>query len=160
MLGGANEMMGVDDDLYSSSFANVFLSQDEKVLITMGLHLAFYKASGNVPEKRMPETGETEEVPEPQSTLSPASDNEIRPEIKEAIDSYEGFIDEYCAFMEKYDSSDYSMLTQYLKLVEKELEMTRQFEAITDSDLTTAESLYYTEVNLRCTQKMLQVISK
>lgn len=29
------------------------------------------------------------------------NNNEIRPEVKEAIDSYETFIDEYCAFMQK-----------------------------------------------------------
>ena len=80
----------------------------------------------------------------------------IRDDIKEAIDSYEEFIDEYCEFMENYDSSDYTQITEYAELIAKELEATQKFEAIEDEELTDAEAVYYAEVSLRCSEKLLK----
>lgn len=87
-------------------------------------------------------------------------DGEIRPEIKAAIDSYEAFVDEYCAFAESYNSSDVNMFMEYMNLVSKELEMSKEFENLADQELTTAESLYYSEVSLRCSQKLIDAASK
>ncbi len=156
--GGANEMMSTDSKLGSSSFANVFLHKDDELVITMNLHLNLYKASGDVPQKTI--IAETEDQTKPVNTLEAVADDVIRPEIKEAIDSYEAFIDEYCAFMAKYDVSDLSMLSQYAKLVASEAEMSRKFDALEENDLTTAEENYYTEVSMRCTQKMLEAMSQ
>ena len=86
-------------------------------------------------------------------------DDLIRDEIKEAIDSYEGFVDEYCEFMENYDASDFSALAKYTGLISKEAEMGKKFEAIEDMELTEAEALYYSEVSIRCSQKMLNAAS-
>ncbi|MBR3423415.1 MAG: hypothetical protein IKG80_02875, partial [Clostridia bacterium] len=98
------------------------------------------------------------ELDDPSESVSiPADNNTIRPEIKEAIDSYEEFVDEYCAFMERYDANDFSILSEYLELVGKEAEMVKQFEKIGENDLTTAELMYYNEVSLRCSQKLLAV---
>ena len=80
--------------------------------------------------------------------------NEIRPDIKEAIDSYESFIDEYCEFMENYDSSNVQQITKYTSLVAKELEMTQKFNALENNDLNDAEENYYIEVQLRCSRKL------
>ena len=57
--------------------------------------------------------------------------------------------------MKSYDSSDLTMLTKYTKLMAKEVEMAKEFEDIENKDLTEAEALYYSEVSLRCTDKML-----
>ncbi len=86
---------------------------------------------------------------------SVTAENGIRPEIKEAIDSYEEFVDEYCSFMESYDATDFSLLSKYAALLSKEAEMTEKFDSL-EKDLTDAESLYYTEVSLRCSQKLLK----
>ena len=80
--------------------------------------------------------------------------NEIRPDIKEAIDSYEAFIDEYCEFMANYDSSNVQQITKYTSLVAKELEMTQKFNALENNDLNDAEENYYIEVQLRCSRKL------
>lgn len=82
----------------------------------------------------------------------------IRPEIKEAIDSYEAFVDEYVKFMKKYNNSgdSLSMLGDYLDYTEKSLKMSKEFEEIADKELTDAEALYYSDVLLRCSQKMLE----
>ena len=78
-------------------------------------------------------------------------ENGIRPQIKEAIDSYEAFVDEYCTFMTE--------LSTYNELISKELEMTEKFKALEDEDLNDAEALYYSEVSIRCSQKLLDVAS-
>ena len=90
---------------------------------------------------------------------SGVSSTTIREEIKEAIDSYETFVDEYCEFMKNYDSSDMSLLSEYLELLSKEAEMAEKFAAIEDQDLTEAEQAYYLEVSLRCTQKLQEAAS-
>ncbi len=89
-----------------------------------------------------------------------ADSGEIRSDIKEAIDSYEAFVDEYCEFMASYDSSDVTQLAKYTSLVTKELEMTNKFKAIEDQDLNDAEESYYIEVQLRCDQKLIDVAGK
>ena len=85
----------------------------------------------------------------------------IRPKVKEAIDSYEAFYDEYIAFMKKYQSADSSdllgMMTDYLNMIEKESEMADKMDALED-DMNDAELEYYLEVTTRVMQKMSGII--
>lgn len=85
----------------------------------------------------------------------------IRPEVKEAIDSYEAFIDEYCEFMKKYATSDnpLTLMSEYMDYLQKVTEMGEKFDNMDSSDWTTAETAYYTEVMLRCQQKLLDAAS-
>ncbi len=84
----------------------------------------------------------------------------IRPDVKEAIDSYEEFIDEYCKFMKEYTSSSNPMLmmSEYLDYMQRLSDMSEKFDKIDDSDWTTAETAYYTEVMLRCQNKLLDIV--
>lgn len=84
----------------------------------------------------------------------------IRPEIKEAIDSYEAFFDDYVALMKKYKNNpaDISILSEYMEYMSKLSDMEKKFKAIEDQDLTTDEALYYAEVSLRIEKKMLEVL--
>ena len=103
---------------------------------------------------------ETQSEPEPEEKEE-VSDNIIRPEIKEAIDAYEAFIDEYCEFMTKYaesDGSDLGLLVDYATFMSKLEDYTENFDALED-DLTDAEYWYYIEVMNRCNEKMLKAIS-
>lgn len=84
----------------------------------------------------------------------------MRPEIKEAIDAYEEFLNTYCDFLESFDSSNFSMLAQYAELVSQYTEIQEQFETLGNSDLNEAELAYYTEVSLRCSARLLEVSSK
>lgn len=81
----------------------------------------------------------------------------IRSEIKEAIDSYETFIDEYCVFMKKYSSSDnpLTLMSEYMDYLQELTEMGEKFDNMDESDWTAAETAYYTEVLLRCQKKLL-----
>lgn len=49
------------------------------------------------------------------NSVKEVATNGIRPEIKEALDSYEKFFDEYCAFMKKYSEnpSDLSLIMSF-----------------------------------------------
>lgn len=86
---------------------------------------------------------------------SPASG--IRPEVRELLDSYEAFMDEYVAFMESYDASDISMLSKYLEFMQKYTDFAEKVEALDDTELTDEEALYYAEVNMRVSQKLLRI---
>lgn len=91
-------------------------------------------------------------------TSNEIDENTIRPEIKEAIDSFEVFIDEYCAFMVKYsesDGKDLSLLTDYASFISKLADMESKMDKL-EEDFTEAESYYYAEVSLRCSQKLLE----
>ncbi len=59
-----------------------------------------------------------EPSPEPQAAVA---ENEIRPEIKEFLDTYEAFIDEYADFMQKYMNTDstgmVSMMGDYYSIL-------------------------------------------
>lgn len=95
---------------------------------------------------------------EPEISLPQLDPSIIRPEVKEAIDSYEDFIDEYCDFMKKMSQTDNAgtMMLEYLEYTQKLTEMGEKFDKISYDDLTDAEVAYYTEVMLRCNQKMLK----
>lgn len=118
-------------------------------------------ASNQAAVKTEPEVKE-EQKEETKEEIAPenAQDQLIRPEIKEAIDSYEAFVDEYCAFMTEYTISDLTKLGTYNELLKKEVEMSKNFEALENEDLTEEEAVYYADVSLRCSQKMLDVASK
>lgn len=83
----------------------------------------------------------------------------IRPEFKEAMDSYEAFFDEYVAFMEKYAESDdtTSLLADYSNYMSQYAEVMKKMDAIDEDELSTAEAAYYLEVSTRITQKLATV---
>lgn len=85
--------------------------------------------------------------------------NGLRPEFKEAMDSYEAFYDEYCDFMVKYKANptDSKLLAEYSEMLIKLSEMEEAFEAWEDEDLSNEELVYYLEVSNRVTQKLLKV---
>ena len=102
-----------------------------------------------------------EPEPDPEPEKDAVSENTIRPEVKEAIDAYEAFIDEYCEFMKKYsesDGTDLSILSDYLTFMSKLEDYSDKMDAMED-DLTDAEYWYYIEVLNRCNEKMLKAAS-
>ena len=156
---GYGIVYGVDDS-QSISYRPIYgyIIESAKILNTDDTTTSQEEKTTNaiIPDKSISANSQETTTKEPLENQSQTTDESIiRPEIKEAIDSYERFVDEYCSFMESYDSSDFSLLTKYFELLSKEIDMTAKFEALED-DLTDAEALYYAEVSLRCSQKMLQ----
>ena len=76
------------------------------------------------------------------------------------MDSYEGFYDEYCDFMKKYNenSSDLTLLGEYMDIIDQMEEMNGKFDEWESNDLNDVEFQYYLEVNNRVMQKMLEVM--
>lgn len=93
------------------------------------------------------------------SSSASKTSEEIRPEFKEVLDSYEAYMDEYCLFMQKYDDSDNdpAMLAQYSKMIIKYAEFSAKIDALGDEEMNDKEADYYLKVTLRVSQKLLEI---
>lgn len=131
-----------------STTKNKLLAEDYKKLIEQ-----VYEAVAS--KSAIEESGEGSE----DQQSSEETSGGIRPEVKEFLDSYETFMDEYCEFMKNYTNSDnaLSMLNDYAKIMQKYLEFSEKLGALDSQDMNTEEMKYYTEVTLRVSQKLLEV---
>ncbi len=68
-------------------------------------------------------------------------------------------MNQYCDFMNNYDATDLSMLSEYSELMAEYATATAKFEKIEDEDLNDAELAYYLEVSNRISQNLLAVSS-
>lgn len=112
-----------------------------------------------------PTAEETEPAPSTDETIPEATENLVdgmRPEFKEAMDTYEAFYNEYCDLLSKYvqNPTDFSLLGQYAGMLSKAGEMDAAFKKWDEDDLNSAELQYYLEVNSRVLQKLAGVMSK
>ncbi len=84
----------------------------------------------------------------------------MRPEFKEAMDSYEAFYDEYCAFLKKYmdDPSDLGLLAEYAEMMTKASEMDDKFEEWDEDEMNDAELKYYLEVQSRVMEQLTEAM--
>lgn len=107
-------------------------------------------------EETEPEVTEETETTEQDA---PALVDGMRPEFKEALDSYEEFFDEYCKFMEKYakNPTDLTLLADYAEFMTQYAEMMEKLEALDDGSMNDAETKYYIEVTTRITQNLNEV---
>lgn len=80
----------------------------------------------------------------------------VSTDLKLMLDDYEAFIDSYCAFLEKYSASNdvSGMAMEYLNMLTKYTEWATRIDNIDEDSLSEADLLYYTEVTLRCTNKI------
>lgn len=83
-------------------------------------------------------------------------------EFKEAMDSYEAFIDEYCSFMKKYANSngtDTTLSADYAKYTSKLADAEKKFDKWKDEEMNDEETAYYIQVQTRVNQKLLEAAS-
>lgn len=119
----------------------------------------YLKASeDNIEPTTEPKTETPTDAPVEEKTEKPASSG-IRPEFKEAMDSYEAFFDEYVDFMKKYQQnpSDLSLVTEYLDYMTRYTDAMEKMNALDDGTLSTEESAYFIEVTARINKKLLSV---
>lgn len=158
-----NELSIVDGEiLFTNDDTTLYLSkvsdrQDKDIINEL-----IEKDVKNVDESKQDAEETIVSEPEPEEPVEDEDDkiseDTIRPEVKEAIDSYEAFIDEYCEFMKKYsesDGTDLSILMDYAKFASKLEDYTTKMENMED-DLTDAEYWYYYDVLMRCNDKLLK----
>ena len=152
IIEGEELVMVISDDekLYMAKISD---RQDKEIINELIKEESKATVEESEPEPVQPET--QEEIKEETSS------DTIRPEVRDAIDAYEDFVDEYIAFMEKYaesDGTDLSLLMDYTKFMSNLTEYTDKMEALED-DMTDAEYWYYIEVLNRCNEKMLKAAS-
>lgn len=88
--------------------------------------------------------------------------NGMRPEFKEAMDSYEKFMTEYCDFMKKYADSNGNDLTllavDYAEYMSNYSKFVSDFEKWnSDTEMNNTEMAYYIDVQARINKKLLEV---
>lgn len=146
----------------------VSLYLDDKNVMSIGLDGSIEKTDddtdANTDASTTEETTTPTEVPVEESTPTETTkastdSNGIRPDIKEAIDSYETFMNDYCDFMTKYSESDdvVSMMADYVDYMSKYADMAKKFDDLENDNLNDAELSYYLEVQTRITQKLANV---
>ena len=110
-------------------------------------------------EKSVSETQKTENETEESSVeeSSAISSSGIRPEFKEAMDSYEKFFDEYVAFMKKYNEAEdvSAMMLDYADYLTKYAETMEKMSTLGEEELTEEEAIYYAEVTAIIKKKTL-----
>lgn len=79
--------------------------------------------------------------------------------LQDFLETYESFIDRYVAFMKRYKDSDdpLSMLSDYLEILREYTEFETALQGYDLLTMSEADALYYSEVMLRCSQKMLTI---
>lgn len=93
------------------------------------------------------------------SVNSDNATDDIRPEFKEAMDSYEAFYTEYCEFIKEYSENptNLTLLAKYADMLVKAEEMNEAFEEWNEDDLNDGELKYYLDVNNRVMQMLVDV---
>lgn len=137
-----------------------------------GYQVSLNYTGNNIMFIRIDEPDEAEETPSatetvvPEITTAPTEKpiqptTGIRPEFKEAMDSYEAFFDEYIDFMKQYTSSNdpLGMLEDYTDYMTQYADTMSAMDEIDDSELTSEELAYYLEVTARVNQKLLGATS-
>lgn len=83
----------------------------------------------------------------------------VSQEFKKTMDSYEEFFDEYVSFMKKYEEnpSDLGLLADYATFMSKYTDYIAKLSDIDYDSLSTADALYYTEVNARILKKLAEI---
>ena len=107
----------------------------------------------------------TQEAPAQEPADTGANDTDVpagvTPEFKAQMDEYEAFFDEYVEFMQKYSASDnpVALMSEYLEFMQKYTKAMEALDAIDESTLSDADSLYFAEVTLRIDEKLLSVLN-
>lgn len=131
--------------------------KDDRILIPAkeGIVVALSKISDSQDFEPM-----TAEESEAEEEIESSEIDGLRPDFKEAMDSYEAFFDDYCEFMKKYmeNPTDFSLLSKYATMITELDSMQKKFDAWNSSDLSNAELKYYLEVNARIQQKMAGIL--
>ncbi len=103
-------------------------------------------------------------ITEPQPTESSSIENStpsngIRPEVKDALDSYEALMNEYCTFMEKYNASpnDMTLLLEYTEYLSKYTDAMDKLNKLDNTEFNDEELKYYIKITNRVNERLLDV---
>ena len=113
------------------------------------------KSDDSDTEEIIPDT--TEKTPD--TTEKVLDGSGVDPDFKVAMDNYEKFMNDYVAFLKKYQSnpSDLGLLADYAKYMSDYADAVKAFEKWEGEDLNDAELAYYVDVQARVSKKLLEV---
>lgn len=141
------------------------MKKTSAMLAAVLMALSLSACGGQTPDS----TAQTEQTPAsdtaaavPEQATAPedtASAEGLRPDFKEAMDSYKAFYQQYCDFMKKYQANptDVKLLAEYPDMLAKADEMSKAFDAWDQDDLNKEELKYYLDVNNRVMQMLVDV---
>ena len=81
--------------------------------------------------------------------------NSVDPDLKKFLDEYEVFIDDYIAFMTRYNESENTaeLMTDYIKMISRYGTMEESLSKYDEENMLPADEVYYLEVLTRCNAK-------
>lgn len=106
------------------------------------------------------DSSDEEDIEEESEGDSGSTSTEVDPDFKATMDSYEAFFDEYVEFMKKYEKSDDTsgMMADYADYMMKYSDFMAKMDEIDEDSLSSADLLYYNEVNARILKKLSEVM--
>lgn len=147
--------------------ASCTFTEEQLCLENDGYKIFFIKTSDSqtievisTPETT-PETVDDEEVSDIDKSNENSLEEGIRPEFKEAMDTYEAFFREYVDFMKRYMDAEademIGMLADYTDYLTKYAEAMEEFEALEDNEMSFEESMYYIDVTYRIADMLWEI---
>ena len=93
------------------------------------------------------------------SEANDTASDQVDPDFKKMMDSYEAFFDEYVEFMQKYENSGdvLSMMDDYSDYLTKYADYMEKLYAVDTNNLSVADAAYYTEVSARIVKKLAEI---
>ncbi len=84
----------------------------------------------------------------------------VSPDVKEFLDSYEAFMDEYIDYMKKIENgtSSTAALTEYYDLLAQYDDYVKKLDELDTSNMTEADYEYYIDVTARINKKLIRNI--
>lgn len=127
-----------------------------------GIKVTIWKETGNIMDIQVKAGEAPAPIATPEQTAEPTQEatatptSGIRPEFKEAMDSYKAFFDSYCAFMKSYDASDATMLAKYTQFMSQYADTMEKLDAVDESTLSPEEDDYYLQTMAAINQELLE----
>lgn len=118
------------------------------------LSLTYYEDNGEL-EIELKKLGQGEAS----TSTSSSNSTNTSSNFKDMMDSYEKFIDEYIAFMKKYNNSSdtTAMIEDYYNYIDKFSDFANKIDALDKDELSAEDYKYYIEVTTRVNKKLATI---
>ncbi len=174
--------IGLDDVLDEDEWAEKGIDTIESISMTIGVEnsdgmlmteekeitipLNGVDGTKNASVKKQTDAEKTkaseETTPKKEDDVSEVNDtasNQVDPDFKKMMDSYEAFFDEYVEFMKKYENSDdvLSMMDDYSDYLTKYTDYMDKLYNVDAENMSEADANYYVEVSTRILDKLKEI---
>ena len=146
-----------------------YSENNEELSVSLNAPAEEEPASDEAESETPAETPEPEATPEPEPAPEPEAPAEPEPtsgatsgsaDFRAMVDEYEAFMNEYCDFMENYNSDSgnvVSMALDYASMMSRYGEWAEKIDAIDESTLSAEDDLYFLDAQTRINQRLLSI---